>query len=330
MDVAVDWRWMRNDGIGRFAKETVSRLSLDVSPVHPPVSLFNPIEQLWTSYKLSTLRPTLYFTPGINPPLFSSVPFVFVIHDLIPLRFSEETSVQKKVYYRTVLRLAVQRARWILTVSEFSKQKIVRWADVDPEQIRVVGNGVKSRFRPDGPAYNPGSPYLLYVGNTRPHKNVGAAIEGFARSGIADDVRLILSGTPDSQLKAVIREHGVENRVEFAHFIPERDLPAYYRGATALVHPSLYEGFGLTVLEALACGTPVVASNATAIPEVTGDAALLFDPTDVEEIAASIRRVVRDSSLQHELRGRGIERARQFSWEQVAHRTEEALHAAVG
>jgi glycosyltransferase involved in cell wall biosynthesis len=254
---------------------------------------------------------------------------VFVIHDLIPLSFSEETSLFKKGYYNTILRLAVRQAEHILTVSTFSKQEIVNWSGTDPDRITVVGNGVDERFSPDGPVPERASPYLLYVGNTRPHKNVEAAIRGYAQSGIANEVRFVLSGRPEADLRAVIRECGVEDRVDFAHFIPEDDLPAYYRGATALVHPSLHEGFGLPVLEALASGTPVVASNATAIPEVAGEAALLFDPTDLYDIAASIRTIVLDETVQEQLRTRGLERARMFSWDRVARRTESALREAV-
>ena len=329
MKVAVDWRWIRDDGIGRFMKGVISHSRDSFVPLRPPMSIFNPLEQIWLSTHLLTASYNLYFSPSINPPLFSNIPFVFVIHDLIPLRFSKESSLPKKVYYRTVLRLAVKRAHRILTVSEFSKDEIINWTNLNPERVVVVGNGVDSRFCPDGNMHDPGGPYLLYVGNTRPHKNVAAAIEGYARSGMADEVKLVLSGSPTSELNDVIQEHDVEDCVEFADFIPEDELPAYYRGATALLHPSLYEGFGLPVLEALACGTAVVASNATAIPEVTGDAAHLFDPTNVGEIASAIRKVVLDDSLRASLEKRGPERAKRFSWEKVARRTESALRSAV-
>jgi glycosyltransferase involved in cell wall biosynthesis len=254
---------------------------------------------------------------------------VFVIHDLIPLTFSEETGLLKKLYYNLILGVAVRRAKMVLTVSEFSKQEIIDHFGLDPEKIAVVGNGVDERFRPEGPTHDRGEPYLLYVGNTRPHKNVEAAIEGYARSGIQDQVRLLLSGSPTPSLMEVVRANGVEEAVDFADFIPEEELPAYYRGATALVHPSLHEGFGLPVLEALACGTAVVASNATAIPEVTGDAAHLFDPTNISEIASAMRKVVLDDSFRTLLEKRGPERAKKFSWEGVARRTESALRAAV-
>lgn len=319
---------MRNDGIGRFMKGILSHSGESFVPLHPSLSLFNPLEQIWLSNQLFRENYELFFTPGINPPLLSDTPFVFAIHDLIPLRFSEESSLKKKIYYKTILRLSVKRARRILTVSEFSKGEIINWTNVNPERVIVVGNGVEDRFCPEGSTHDHGAPYLLYVGNTRPHKNVAAAIEGYARSGVANEVDLLLSGRPNSELRAAIQEHDVDDSVRFAHFIPEDELPAYYRGATALIHPSLCEGFGLTVLEALACGTPVAASNAAAIPEVTGEAALLFDPNRVEEIATSIRKIVLEESLRTSLRTRGLERAKQFSWEEVARRTDAALQTA--
>jgi glycosyltransferase involved in cell wall biosynthesis len=234
----------------------------------------------------------------------------------------------KKIYYRSVLSIAISKSEFVLTVSEFSKQEILDKFRVKSGKIIVVGNGVGGRFRTTGNVYDHGSPYLLYVGNTRPHKNVEAAIKGYARSGIQDQVRLLLSGSATESLVEVIEGAGVKGEVDFAGFIPEEDLPAFYRGATALIHPSLHEGFGLTVLEALACGTAVVASNKTAIPEVTGDAAYLFDPTSIDEIASAVRRIVLDDSLRMLLEKRGPKRAEKFKWNEVARRTESALQVA--
>jgi glycosyltransferase involved in cell wall biosynthesis len=329
MRLLADYRWLRNDGIGRFATEVLSRLECTVEPVRPPMSLFNPLEQLWMPWHLLGRTGDLFFCPGINPPALSPKPFALVVHDLIPFTFPEETSTLKRLYYQTILRLAVRRARLVLTVSEFSKNEIVDQFDVHPDRVAVVQNGVSDHFQPTGDAYDPGYPYLLYVGNTRPHKNVKAAIHGFARSGVSSRLRLLLSGTPSADLQAAARLCGVEDRVEFASFIPEDELPGYYRGAHALVHPSLHEGFGLPILEALACGTPVVASNATAIPEVTGEAALLFDPTDVDEIAEAIQRVVEEEALRETLRRRGLKRAAEFSWDEVARRVQAALQSVV-
>jgi glycosyltransferase involved in cell wall biosynthesis len=218
----------------------------------------------------------------------------------------------------------------VLTVSEFSKQEILEWAGLPEEKVLVVGNGVGSEFSPEGKRHVPGYPYLFYVGNFKPHKNLERLLKAFARSGLPGEVRLLCTGNPDEPSLRLIRDMGLENCVIFKGVIPDEELPAYYRGALALVFPSLYEGFGLPALEAMACGTPVVTSGITALPEVVGDAAVVVDPYDVESIAWGIRRVVEDNTLREELCRKGIERAKHFSWDRTAELTWKVLQEASG
>ena len=240
---------------------------------------------------------------------------MFTVHDLIHLKIPEETSLNKRLYYETVIRRALQGAAWILTVSEFSKGEILAWARIPDQRVVVVGNGVGGAFVPEGPRYDPGFPYLLHVGSHKPHKNLARLLEALKR--VPKDVRLLLSGPPDPVTVRHVERLALSGRVVFCGLIPEAELPAYYRGALALMIPSLYEGFGLPALEAMACGTPVLASNVTALPEVIGDAGLFVDPHDVESIAEGIRWLVDDSALRERLRMKGLERARQFSWERT-------------
>lgn len=324
MRLIVDTRWIGPHGIGRFACEVISRLS-GVMPISGTLPLLHPLEPIWLSWVLARFRPGAYFSPGFNPPLRSPVPLVFTIHDLIHLRYPEETSAIKQAYYRLVVRPAAGRAYRVLTVSEYSKREILEWAGLPEEKVLVVGNGVGSEFSPEGKRYVPGYPYLFYVGNLKPHKNLGRILEAFARSGLSEQVRLVCTGNPDGFSLRLIRDMGLENCVIFKGVIPDEELPAYYRGALALVFPSLYEGFGLPALEAMACGTPVVTSGITALPEVVGDAAVVVDPYDVESIAWVIRRVVEDNTLREELRLKGIERAKHFSWDRTAELTWKVL-----
>lgn len=252
---------------------------------------------------------------------------VFSLHDLIHLRVRAEASPTKVVYYETVVRSAVRRNARILTVSEFSRGEILNWLKVSEDRVVVVGNGVGDAFVPQGPRYEPGYPYVLHVGSHKPHKNLPRLLEALVR--VPSEIRLLLSGFPNHSILEHIQRLGLRSRVVFAGMIPEDILPMYYRGALALLIPSLYEGFGLPAVEAMACGTPVLASNATALPEVVGDAGLYVDPHDAQDIAMGIRKLVEDSALRADLRRKGLERATRFSWDRVAELTSRVLQEAM-
>lgn len=328
MDVFLaDDRWIGPHGIGRFAREIRDRLpALRSLPALWP--LLHPLDPVVLSGMLCWLCPQVYFSPGFNPPLWSPVPFVFTLHDLIHLHFPAEASLAKHVYYRLVVRPAIHRAYRVLTVSRYTKQEILAWAEVPDEHVVVVGNGVGPAFCPGGRRHAPGYPYIFYVGNYKPHKNLARLLQGFARSGLRKDVRLVLTGAPDAVLSHQITALKLQNQVVYAGQLTDTDLAAHYRGALALVCPSLYEGFGLPPLEAMACGTPVVTSNITALPEVIGDAAVLIDPYNVEAIAWGIQCVVEDSALRQSLSDKGLVRAKQFTWEHTARRVRQVLEEA--
>jgi len=213
-------------------------------------------------------------------------------------------------------------------VSRYTKQDILAWTGVPDEHVVVVGNGVGAAFCPEGRRHAPGYPYLLYASNRKPHKNLPRLLQGLARSGLQRDVRLVLTGAPEAGLSQQITALKLHDRVVYAGQLSDADLVAYYRGALALVCPSLYEGFGLPPLEAMACGTPVVSSNLSALPEVVGDAAVLVDPYNVEAIAWGIRCVVEDSALRQTLYHRGLARAKRFTWEQTAAQVWQVLQEA--
>jgi glycosyltransferase involved in cell wall biosynthesis len=327
----VDTRWIGPHGIGRFAKEVFARLP-GAEALPQGVSLLSPLEPLWLSSVLWRKRPGVYFSPGFNPPVFSPVPFVFTIHDLNHLQFGDagagNGTRMKRAYYRWIMRPACHRAFKVLTGSEFSRREILRWAGVPGESVVNVGYGVDAAFSPGAGKHAPGYRYVLYVGNRKPHKNLRRILEAFAKSGLPEQLKLLLSGDPDSIIVALSHQLGIENRVAFAGPIADSALPGFYRGADALIMPSLYEGFGLPVLEAMACGTPVVTSNVTALPETAGDAAIVVDPRSVAEIAQAMYRVVTECPERQRLIEAGLARAKRFSWESTADRVIEVLRGA--
>ena len=328
MRLLVDDRWVGKHGIGRFASEVLRRLPRAVS-MPPGVRPSNPLDPLWTSLQIARIRPDVYFSPGYNPPLSSSAPFVFTIHDLTHLRVVGESSPAKRLYYEHIVRPALAKAFKVLTVSNFSKQEIVDWSGVPPQKILVVGNGVSSGFLPTGTRHVEIRPYLLYIGNRRPHKNLPRLLKAFKSAQLGRDVILLCSGIRDGAISRWIHEAGLdESCVRFTGEIPEARISDYYRGALAVVMPSLYEGFGLPALEAMACGTPVLAGNCTSLPEVVGDAGLLVDPLDVAAITDGICRMVKDAGLREQLTARGFLQASVFSWDATAGKVLESLQAA--
>lgn len=322
--IYADQRWIGNHGIGRFARHVLA--GLDYRPVplasHPAA----PLDAWRLTRALGELtRNDLFFSPGYNSPLFCASPFVLTIHDLNHIYRTENSSPFKRLYYATVLKQACHRAAGILTVSEFTFGQIVEWSGVPPEKVFNVRCGVDPAYHPRVGPYELPFPYLLCVSNRKRHKNEFRVVEAFARAGVAAEIHLVFTGQPTADLAHCIKRHSVTPRVDFVGVVPEAKLPSLYQGAEALVFPSLYEGFGLPLLEAMACGTPAVTSSTTAMPETAGGAALLVDPTSVEQIAAAMEQIVSDTALRGQLREKGLARAAQFSWKSTATRVHELL-----
>jgi glycosyltransferase involved in cell wall biosynthesis len=322
--IYADQRWIGNHGIGRFARHVLA--GLDYRPVSLRSNPAAPLDALALSRALRQLNhDDLFFSPGYNSPLFCPSPFVFGIHDLSHIYCPENSSPLIQLYYATVMKRACHRAASIITVSEFTRRQIVEWSGVSPDKVFNVQNGVDAAYHPGGEASGLSFPYLLCVSNRKRHKNEFRVVEAFARAVIPPEIRLMFTGKPTAELVECMERHRMRSRVDFAGVVAEDRLPSLYRGAEALVFPSLYEGFGLPVVEAMACGTPVVTSNTTALAEVAGDAALLVNPTSVEQIALAIERSIVDSDLRQQLRVKGLARAGQFSWEKTEKQLSEVL-----
>ncbi len=319
-----DQRWLGNHGIGRFARHVLGEL--EYAPVRLKSNPAAPLDSWRLTRALTKLNGTdVFFSPGYNTPLFCRSPFVFTIHDLSHIYCPENSSPAIRIYYATILRRACKNAAKILTVSEFTRRQIIEWAGVREENVFNVGCGVDTAYRPAGDRDAPLFSYLLCVSNRKKHKNEFRIVEAFANARLDARMHLAFTGDPEQSLMRWINRQQVSERVTFVGTVAEAKLPALYRGARALVFPSLYEGFGLPILEAMACGTPVVTSKVTAMPELAGDAAMLVDPTCVEDISHAIERVVEDEGLRGDLREKGLVRAALFPWVHTCGRVRELL-----
>jgi glycosyltransferase involved in cell wall biosynthesis len=299
---------------------------------------------------LRSLHPGLVHIPLNRVPLFMIHPYVVTIHDMANLLFEEKASSLRMQLRRYRFRRGLVRANRVIAVSDSTKRDVENMMGVPPYRIRRVYNAPDPGFFMRASSaggqqhrilerYQIHYPFLLYAGNIRRHKNIPRLIEAFAvvREELSShptykDLRLIIIGDTISQYpgvrQAVIKSR-VETVVRFLGFVPFDTLRCFYESAAAFVFPSRYEGFGLPPLEAMACGTPVVTSNASSLPEVVGDAAIQVHPENVFDIARGIREVLLDEELRATMIRRGREQASRFSWNWTARQVLEIYKEAV-
>lgn len=329
--ILADGRWSGQHGIGRFSTEVLSRLHhADILTDGPkPLSMQNWVWQTRQLFRAKK-KYRIFFSPGFNPVPCSPIPFVITLHDLIHLFAPGNAKLHQKMYYHFLMKPTVTRARYILTVSEYSKKNILEWTDIAEDKIINVSGGISGHLKAEGLKHTPGYPYLLHVGNAKKiHKNVLRLLQAFSKAKIDPELRLILTGEFSPELNKWVHTHHLENRIIVQKNLPEETLAEYYRGALAVVFPSLYEGFGLPVVEGMASGVPVLTSNITSLPEIAGDAALLVDPYEVDAIREGLEKIVSDTALRAELIERGLARARLFSWEKTAQMVQKVLNCSI-
>jgi glycosyltransferase involved in cell wall biosynthesis len=290
-------------------------------------------EQVGLPLALASRRIDVFHSP-LGLPVLCRPAAVTTIHDLCFLTDGATFTPRMRLYFRTFLPLAVRRARLVLTVSEASATALSRLLGVPRQKIRVVPNGVEEDFHPtDDHAhlervrerYRLPARFLLYVGTLEPRKNVLRLLQACERVWSADPTAppLVIVGKTgwlSSDVFAFVDEAGLHDRVVFAGYVERTDLPAVYALATVFVYPSLCEGFGLPPVEAMACGAPVIASNAGALAEVLGPAARLVDPRDVIALADAIRMLTADDGLRKTLREDGLVHAARYRWDTSAER----------
>jgi len=365
LKIAIDARMIRYTGIGRYIQNLVERLAatdrknsygilvngadageaprgdnIRVLTARVDIPVYSLREQALLPIEMNAGRPDLLHYPSFNMPLLNGRPYVVTIHDLIYLDRDSCPSMSAHMYARFMFKRAVKTARRIITVSEYTKSGIVRRLGVAPDKITVIHNGVSASYRPPSARtrervlsrYGIKDEFIFYAGNHQPRKNLMRLVDAFA--GMKDtNLRLVLAGKVDprrAELYNAVRNKGLNDRVLFIGEVPEDDLPALYSGAVAFAFPSLAEGFGFPPLEAMACGAPVVSSNVTSLPEVVGDAGVMVDPLDTGSIKEGLEKVIGSPTLRSELREKGLERVKKFTWEAAAEKTlrvyEEALN----
>lgn len=278
-----------------------------------------------------------------HAPFWSRLPYVVTIHD-VSYRTHPHYHRPRNVLLQTVLgALSAWRARAAITVSDFCRGEVLRLYPFLRDRLFVTPEAADSHWAPRAPdvvaavrrRWGIGERYVLWAGGMQPRKNPLRLVEAFLRATQADQTtQLVLVGThttaTGAQLKQQFAEPIRQGRVILTGYVDDEALACLYSGCVAFAFPSLYEGFGLPVLEAMQCGAPVITSNITALPEVAGDAALLVDPTDTDALAHALQRVLAEPELRAALRARGFKRAAQFSWAQTARLTAEAYRFAFG
>ncbi|MGZ3643761.1 MAG: glycosyltransferase family 4 protein [Ktedonobacteraceae bacterium] len=278
----------------------------------------------------------LLHVPYFAPPFFPRTPSVITIHDIIPLRMPQYRTDPKMKAYLQLITRAARKATMIITVSQHAKQDMLDALKLPAERIRVIYEAAGSEYHPITDSkvlskvharYGLHGRYILYLGGLDQRKNVPQLVRAFAQvynQWGEPNLQLLIAGNPDKlkgslfpDPRPVAADLRITDQIIY-RFIEEEDKPAIYSGASVFVFPSLYEGFGLTPLEAMSCGTPVICSNRTSLPEVVGDAAINFDPDNVREMVQAMHSVLTNDELQADLRARSLRRASQFNWQKTA------------
>ena len=359
MKIAFDLRRIANPGIGRYMKCLVeSVLSLGTSHqfllIVPPtgadfidapavgvervissVKYYSMLEQIELPRILRRYQVDLLHSPHFLLPLICPCPAVVTIHDVIYLACREDLpSRLGRLYYHVMMAAAVRLAKRVIADSEFSKRDMVRYLGADPVKIEVIYPGVSRDFQPiNDPAtlravrdrYDIKRDYVLYTGIYKPRKNHAGLLRAFQRFlSLGGDADLVVAGPVkegEALLLRLASELGLSARLKLTGFVNDGELRSLYSGARLYACPSLYEGFGFTVLEAMACGAPVVCSPETSLPEVAGDAAYYANARDPQEFGEALFRVFTDSALRAALIAKGAENLTRFSWERTAAQT---------
>ena len=323
-------------GVERWARELEKRLPAlgDYEAIRPPRALVHRAGHAWEQGVLPALAAKRRAPLLVNPANLAPLAFprnVVVIHDAAALREPSWYSRLYVAWQRAVLPAVARRAVHLVTVSQFSRDELTQTLNADPGRITVIPGGVDERFTPEAEPPSRERPYVLNVASRTARKNLGALEETAARLG-REGIDLLVAGGDRPQFRAEggsgasgdpRPRAGAGPRRDLVHLghVPDGELPGLYAGALAFVLPSLYEGFGLTALEAMACGTPVIVSDRGALPEVVGGAGVLVDPTDPGAIADGVERAIGDERLA----AAGRERAAAFTWQSTAERVHAVL-----
>jgi glycosyltransferase involved in cell wall biosynthesis len=323
MKIYADLRWPDNTGIGVVKIELVKRMPERYELRELPVT--TRIGSPWSTFALArALRKSraggtgLFWSPGFIPPAFSAIPTVVTVHDLLHLHFYSRFHV---AYYDLVFRPLYRKCRAVICDSDFSRNEFLEWSGFPPAQCFTVHLGVAPAFR----AADAGTsslfpfPYVLYPGNRRVYKNIARLLHGYSVSSLPKrGIKLVFTGRSDPATADRAASLKIGESLIFAGSVDEATLVRLYRHAVAIAFVSLYEGFGLPIVEGMASGVPVLTSNTTSMAEIAGDAALVIDPYSVDAICAGLEALAFDDEARRRYVQRGSERVRNFDWEIAA------------
>ncbi len=291
-------------------------------------------EQLWIPKILKRIAPDIAHFPAFPPGYFVSTKHSMTVHDATMWRYPETTSLKNKLYMKPLTALALKRAKSIITVSNFSKGEIAKYTNVNETKITNTHQSLKPIKTVENPQRKCKEDYILAVGSIEPRKNLITLIKAYhilKERGFTK--KLLLIGRPawgNSSLYSLVKTLGLTNEIEFTGYISDEELIEYYTYADLFVFPSLYEGFGLPPLEAMACGTPVLSSDAASLPEVLGDACEYASPDDINEWSDKIFTICNSEHQKSQMAKDGVERSKYFSWEKTVNSTIDAFKKAIG
>jgi len=286
-------------------------------------------DQLLLPLLIRKIRPDVFHATSFVVPLFQPCRTIVTVHDLIHMVFPADYGFQHKLYYQYVFKKALKSADKIIAISKHTKSDLISFLGIEPKKIEVIYEAADEIFKPikDGVAireykkeHKLPDNYILYVGNRKSHKNLPNLFESFRIYKKNDKLNcyLVVTGPADKDILSLAVRHEIENWLVCVDKIDDQKLVLLYNSSQLFVYPSLYEGFGLPPLEAMACGTPVIVSNASSLPEIVADAGILVDARSAENIAEAMACIMSNNALAEEMGQKGLARSKLFSWEKCA------------
>lgn len=321
--VAADLRWPSGTGIGICQGEYLARSpdNISISPLRLRGRIGHPVSPFEVGARLvfDRTKNKIFWNPGFIPPAGSGIPSVVTVHDLTHLHFYSSLHAH---YYNLVLKPLYRRCNAVICVSEYTRSEFLSWSGMDPERVHVVHNGVSADFHDGVEPHCPGYPYIFYPGNKRAYKNLDTMLRAYAQSSLPKlGIKVVMTGAATPELQSIICQLKIVENVVFTGFVSNEKLAGLYRGAAFTAFLSLYEGFGLPIVESMAVGTPVLTSNVSSMPEIASDAARVVAPQNADEIGHAMDELVSNHTLRAELITKGFDRATAFSWDSAAVKT---------